>query len=69
VAAGILLALKGTQWPLFADSGDSGPLAEWAAVLRATGVIPVSYPPGIVHLMAWVSDWAGMSTSSALRWL
>jgi galactan 5-O-arabinofuranosyltransferase len=69
VAAGILLALKGTQWPLFADSGDSGRLAEWAAVLRATGVIPVSYPPGIVHLMAWVSDWSGMSTSSALRWL
>ncbi|MFR9803233.1 hypothetical protein ACL02T_13150 [Pseudonocardia sp. RS010] len=68
VAAGVALALRGTTWPLFADAGDSGRLAEWAEVLRTTGNIPVSYPPGILHLVARLTDWSGMSTASALRW-
>ncbi|HET6257045.1 MAG TPA: hypothetical protein VFE39_00180, partial [Pseudonocardia sp.] len=43
VAGGILLALRGTQWPLYANWGDSGQLIRWADDLLAGRPVPADY--------------------------
>ena len=46
IAGGILLALRGTDWPLFANDGDSGQLLRWADDLLAGRPPPADYPAG-----------------------
>ena len=67
IAGGILLALRGTDWPLFANGGDSGQLLRWADSLVAGRPIPADYPPAVIHLIAWVAELTGDSTPRALR--
>jgi hypothetical protein len=69
VAGGILLALRGTQWPLFANWGDSGQLIRWADDLLAGRPVPADYPPVVIHTIAALSGYTGDSTASALRTL
>ncbi len=67
IAGGILLALRGTDWPLFANGGDSGQLLRWADALVAGRGIPADYPPAVIHLIAWWSELTGDSTPRSLR--
>lgn len=67
VAGGILLALRGTDWPLFANWGDSGQLIRWADDLVAGRPIPADYPPVVIHLTARLAEVTGGSTAGALR--
>lgn len=67
VAGGVLVALSGTSWPLFADGGDSGQLAIWADDVIAGRPTPDNYPPVVFHLLAWLSELTGSTTSGALR--
>lgn len=67
VAAGVLVALDGTSWPLFADRGDAGTLVGWVDGLRAGDPMPASYPPLAVHAMSWYADLTGSSSEAALR--
>jgi hypothetical protein len=67
IAGGILLALRGTDWPLFANDGDSGQLMRWADSVIAGRPIPADYPPAIIHLIAWGSVLTGESTAYTLR--
>jgi hypothetical protein len=67
IAGGILLALRGTDWPLFANGGDSGQLLRWADNLLAGRGIPADYPPAVIHLIAWWSELTGDSTPRSLR--
>ncbi len=67
IAGGILLALRGTDWPLFANDGDSGQLIRWADDLLAGRGIPADYPPAVIHLIAWGSELTGDSTARTLR--
>jgi hypothetical protein len=67
VAGGILLALRGTDWPLFANGGDSGQLLRWADSLLAGRGIPADYPPAVIHLIAWGAEWTGEPTARVLR--
>lgn len=67
VAGGILLALRGTDWPLYADIGDSGTLLGWADDILAGVAIPPEYPPAILHVIARLAEFTGSSTAEALR--
>ena len=46
IGGGIVLALRGTDWPLFANGGDSGQLIHWADNLIAGRAHPGRLPPG-----------------------
>ncbi len=67
VGGGILLALRGTDWPLFASWGDSGQLVRWADDLLAGRGVPADYPPVVIHAIAGLSELTGESTERALR--
>lgn len=67
VGGGILLALRGTDWPLFASWGDSGQLVRWADDLLAGRGVPAEYPPVVIHTIAGLSELTGESTERALR--
>jgi hypothetical protein len=67
VAGGVLLALRGTAWPLFANWGDSGQLIRWADDILAGRPIPADYPPVILHLIARWAELTGDSTAGVLR--
>ena len=67
VGGGLLVALDGTSWPLFADRGDAGQLARWVDGLVAGQAMPSSYPPLAVHAMAWFAELTGSSAPYALR--
>ncbi len=67
VAGGVLLALRGTAWPLFANWGDSGQLIRWADDIVAGRPVPAEYPPVALHLIALWSELTGDSTAGALR--
>jgi hypothetical protein len=67
VAGGVLLALRGTDWPLFANWGDSGQLIRWVDDIVAGRGVPGDYPPVVLHLVAWWSEVTGVSTARALR--
>ena len=65
MAGGIVVALHGTPWPLFANLGDAGVL-EHLASPKGSGSSSV-YPPLFVDAMRWWSQARGVSTASALR--
>jgi hypothetical protein len=67
VAGGILLALRGTDWPLYANVGDSGQLIRWADDILAGRPVPAEYPPAVLHLIARLAELTGVSTAEALR--
>jgi hypothetical protein len=67
VAGGVLLALRGTAWPLFANWGDSGQLIRWADDILAGRPVPADYPPLVLHLIARWAELTGDSTAGALR--
>jgi hypothetical protein len=67
VAGGVLLALRGTAWPLFANWGDSGQLIRWADDILAGRGVPADYPPVVLHLIARWAELTGDSTAGALR--
>lgn len=67
-AAGIALALRGTDWPLFAQNGDSGALQAWATAIIDGKPVDPSYPPVFPHLVAWVAElFTGRDTGHALQ--
>lgn len=67
MGGGLVLALRGTTWPLFADLGDAGQLTGWADSLVAGGSMPAAYPPLAVHLLAWWAELTTSSTADALQ--
>lgn len=67
VAGGIALALRGTAWPLYGNFGDSGALIDWADDILAGNPAPTDYPPVILHVIAWVSSVADISTAESLQ--
>lgn len=67
IAGGIVVALRGTAWPLFANSGDSAQLVIWADNLLAGRPIPPNYPPAVIHAIAGLAELTGGSSSSGLR--
>lgn len=66
MAGGIVVALHGTAWPLFANLGDAGVLEHLAAAKGAGGSSTV-YPPLFVDLLRWWSDAFHVSAPAALR--
>jgi len=67
VAGGLVVALHGTAWPIFANSGDAGRLVTWANLVQAGEPMPVNYPPLAIHLMAWLSELTGQTNSETLQ--
>jgi hypothetical protein len=67
VAGGVVLALHGTTWGLFANWGDSGQLIRWADDILAGRPVPADYPPVALHLIARWAELTGDSTAGALR--
>jgi len=68
-AGGLVVALRGTSWPLYADHGDSGRLAEWAGSLLAGGNVPAFYPPAALYMIAWLAELTGSTPAHALKML
>jgi galactan 5-O-arabinofuranosyltransferase len=69
LAGGVVVALRGTPWPLFGLSGDTGRLVQWSAsIVRGHGNPNPTYPPLTLHALAW---WAQLvhhgDTASAFR--
>jgi hypothetical protein len=68
VAAGIVVALRGTPWCLNGQQGDAGRLARWAvAVLHRRSYPP--YPPLPVHTIALYAHLADLPAAYALKHL
>ncbi|MDQ3887295.1 MAG: hypothetical protein M3308_09900 [Actinomycetota bacterium] len=67
IAGGLVVALRGTTWPLFANGGDAAQLAEWARHVMAGGSPPAIYPPAPIHLIAGWAELAGTTPSNALQ--
>lgn len=55
-AAGNVVALRGTTWPLNGYGGDLGHLQTWAYNVMDGVALPPEYPPGFPHLLAWISQ-------------
>ena len=69
LAGGIVVALRGTPWPLFGLSGDTGRLVGWSeSIVHGHGNPNPTYPPLTLHALAW---WAQLfhhgDTASAFR--
>ncbi|NUR61317.1 MAG: hypothetical protein HOV87_22050, partial [Catenulispora sp.] len=69
LAGGIVVALRGTPWPLFGLSGDTGRLVAWSAsIVHGHGSPNPTYPPLTLHALAW---WAQLfhhgDTAAAFR--
>lgn len=69
VAAGIVVALRGTPWCLNGRFGDAGRLSEWAAAVITGEAPPSFYPPLPVHAIALYSRWFDLETPFALKHL
>ena len=54
-AAGIMLALRGTEWPLNGPNGDVNVVATWADQLQHGGSVEPGYPPLFIYLLSYVS--------------
>ncbi|WP_183065234.1 hypothetical protein [Streptomyces sp. gCLA4] len=69
VAAGAVVALHGTPWPMFGLNGDSGRIVEWAQAVangRPSGS-PV-YPPAPLHTLGHYAEWfRGGNTAYAFK--
>jgi hypothetical protein len=67
VAGGVLCMLRGTPYGLAGDTGDTAVLADWARRLQQGDPTPGLYPPLQIHLIAWISDLQGVTTTYALK--
>ncbi|MFF2122090.1 hypothetical protein ACFVXH_32680 [Kitasatospora sp. NPDC058184] len=56
LAAGVSLALRDTNWPLYAQSGDSGNLQAWVSALMDGKPLDGAYPPLFPHIVAFVAE-------------
>ncbi|MFJ9840600.1 hypothetical protein ACIRYZ_09050 [Kitasatospora sp. NPDC101155] len=56
LASGISLALRDTNWPLFAQGGDSGSLQAWVGALLDGKPLDGAYPPMFPHIVAFVAE-------------
>ncbi len=69
VAAGAVVALHGTPWPMFGLNGDSGRIVEWANAVangRPSGS-PV-YPPAPLYTLGYYAEWfRGGNTAYAFK--
>ncbi|MFD7625272.1 hypothetical protein ACFV7Q_04360 [Streptomyces sp. NPDC059851] len=69
VAAGAVIALLGTPWPMFGLNGDSGRIVEWAHAVangRPSGS-PV-YPPLPLYTLGYYAEWFhGGNTAYAFK--
>jgi hypothetical protein len=68
VAAGVLVALRGTPWCLNGPHGDAGRLAKWAKAVLHHEAYP-SYPPLPVHTIALYSRLTDLPAAYALKHL
>jgi galactan 5-O-arabinofuranosyltransferase len=69
-AGGMVIALRGTPWPVQGQSGDDGRLESWADAILRTGHLPNIYPPGLPYAMAFLARYGGFSDPAfALKWL
>ncbi|MFE7636597.1 hypothetical protein ACFU7Z_21435 [Kitasatospora sp. NPDC057518] len=69
VAAGAVMALLGTPWPMFGLNGDSGRIVEWAHAL-ANGQPSGSavYPPAPLYTLGYYAEWfRGGNTAYAFK--
>lgn len=56
LAAGISLALRDTNWPLYAQHGDSGSLQAWVGALMDGKSLDGAYPPLFPHIVAFIAE-------------
>ncbi|MDH6120507.1 hypothetical protein [Kitasatospora sp. GAS204B] len=69
-AAGVALALHGTNAPLYGLTGDSGALQAWAQAIIDGKPLDPAYPPLFPHLVAWVAQiFTGDDVGHALKLL
>ncbi|MBT2452430.1 hypothetical protein J7F03_36330 [Streptomyces sp. ISL-43] len=69
VAAGAVLALHGTPWPMFGLNGDSGRIVEWAhAVANGQPSGSPVYPPAPLYTLGYYAEWFhGGNTAYAFK--
>ncbi|MEU3568544.1 hypothetical protein AB0E96_08975 [Kitasatospora sp. NPDC036755] len=57
LAAGVSLALRDTNWPLYAQQGDSGSLQAWVGALLDGKSLDGAYPPLFPHIVAFITEY------------
>ncbi|MFF2142619.1 hypothetical protein [Kitasatospora sp. NPDC058190] len=69
VAAGAVIALLGTPWPMFGLNGDSGRIVEWAhAVVNGQPSGSPVYPPAPLYTLGYYAEWfRGGNTAYAFK--
>ncbi|MEV4611733.1 hypothetical protein AB0K43_03915 [Kitasatospora sp. NPDC049258] len=69
VAAGAVVALLGTPWPMFGLNGDSGRIVEWAqAVAHGLPSPSPVYPPLPLYTLGYYAEWFhGGNTAYAFK--
>ncbi|MFF2043931.1 hypothetical protein ACFVVX_26285 [Kitasatospora sp. NPDC058170] len=69
VAAGAVIALLGTPWPMFGLNGDSGRIVEWAhAVANGQPSGSPVYPPLPLYTLGYYAEWFhGGNTAYAFK--
>ncbi|MFE2550995.1 hypothetical protein ACFXGI_20960 [Streptomyces sp. NPDC059355] len=69
VAAGAVVALLGTPWPMFGLNGDSGRIVEWAhAVANGQPSGSPVYPPMPLYTLGYYAEWFhGGNTAYAFK--
>lgn len=69
VAAGAVMALLGTPWPMFGLNGDTGRLVEWAhAVANGRPSGSAVYPPLPLYTLGYYAEWFhGGNTAYAFK--
>ncbi|WP_316523489.1 hypothetical protein [Kitasatospora brasiliensis] len=69
VAAGAVIALLGTPWPMFGLNGDSGRIVEWAhAVANGQPSGSPVYPPAPLYTLGYYAEWFhGGNTAYAFK--
>lgn len=69
-AAGNVVALRGTDWPMYANWADSGNLQKWAYDIIDGVALPKEYPPGFPHLLANTAQlFFDGDVPKAMKWL
>ena len=69
IGGGLVVALRGTHWGLWADGGDVGLLATWADGVLHGDASPSHYPPLVVWAIALVAKLGDMPTAYANKYV
>ncbi|WP_329102432.1 hypothetical protein OG792_23890 [Micromonospora sp. NBC_01699] len=67
VAGGIDVALRGTQWGLWAGGGDYGWILDWIGRMSRGETVPDHYPPVIFWLIRGWAKLSGQSPAFAIK--